>query len=62
MPASKPPEGFTELQQQAFLLKQRILSGESIPLDDLKSFLLSANGALDKQRQEREKPTDIDFF
>lgn len=55
-------DSLTPLQVEAKTLKARIQSGENVPLDDLKSFILKANGALDKQRKEENKPQDVDFF
>lgn len=43
-------------------LKRRILSGESVPLDELKTFILFSNNSLQEQRKSREKPTDVEFF
>jgi hypothetical protein len=43
-------------------LRQRMLAGEKIPLDELRAFILSSNGSLQEQRKQREKPTDVEFF
>lgn len=60
------PRGFTPDQQQtAREIKARIQSGETVPLEELKAFLKSAEAELSKTRLARnvkEKQTDVDFF
>jgi hypothetical protein len=70
MPALSPPfpqAGFSETQKLAALeLKARMLSGEKIPIEELKAFVLrsekdlSANRA--KEAKAEKKPDDVDFF
>lgn len=46
-------------------LKSRILSGERIPLEELRAFILAAESDLTTERKKRnsgEKPKDVDFF
>lgn len=52
----------TPSQLEALSLRQRMLAGEKIPLDELRSFILSSTGTLEGQRKQREKPTDVEFF
>ena len=60
------PRGFsTDQQQAAREIKARIQAGETVPLEDLKAFLKSAEADLSKTRLARnvkEKQTDVDFF
>lgn len=60
------PAGFSpEQAQSAREIKARILAGETIPLADLKSFILSAERDLTKARKVENikvKQTDVDFF
>ena len=60
------PQGFsTSLQHQALSIAQRIQSGENIPLDELKAFILAGDSDLTKTakvRNGKEKATDVDFF
>lgn len=64
MPADKPVEFFSEEQKSLALdIKQRILSGEKIPLTELISFLGESRKVVASERKVREnKPTDVDFF
>jgi predicted nucleotidyltransferase len=48
--------------QQAASLRARILAGESVPLDELKEFIITSNTSLEIQRKTRDKPSDVDFF
>lgn len=52
------------LLQEAQDLKARLLSGETIPLEELKAFILKANSSLSTQRKSKETPkdSDVDFF
>lgn len=58
--------GFTDpLKLSALSLKSRILSGEAIPLSELKAFILSAEKDLGENRMKAakiEKKQDVDFF
>lgn len=47
---------------QAELLKNRILSGEPVPLSDMIDFIRQANQTLETQRRTVETPKDADFF
>lgn len=61
-----PQAGFSERAKLAALeLKARILAGESVPLEELRTFLQSASNDMEKTRVKRVKPlkdTDVDFF
>lgn len=55
----------TEMEYRAADMQQRILSGDQIPLDELRAFILFANEDCKEKRTERNKaaPTDdVDFF
>ena len=50
---------------QALSIAQRIQSGENIPLDELRAFILAGDSDLTKTakvRNGKEKATDVDFF
>lgn len=55
------------MHQQAQLLKALLLSGEKVPLEQLRAFLLNADKDLDANRVKKakafkEKPSDVNFF
>ena len=52
----------TPAQEKAMELKNRLLSGENVPLDELREFIRLANGTLARQRKAADTPTDVDFF
>lgn len=64
------PRQPSDTQRMANLdLKARILSGEKIPLNELRAFILAAEADLSDKRTKRnapepkaEKPKDVDFF
>lgn len=60
------PAGFSPDQgQKARDIKARILSGEPVPLEELRLFILAAERDLTKARKAENvkvKQTDVDFF
>jgi hypothetical protein len=60
------PAGFSPAQAQAARdIKARLLAGESIPLEELKLFILSSERDLTQSRKAENtviKATDVDFF
>ena len=53
----------TPVQAEARLLRSRIESGEEVPLEDLRTFILRANSNLKTQRKtDDRKEGEIDFF
>ena len=59
----KVPDG---LAMQNLDLKARILSGENIPLEELRQFILTAEKGFNAERKRRNRaetePKDVDFF
>lgn len=49
-------------EEKSLSLKTRLFSGEKIPLDELKEFILLSYSTLEKQKKAAEKPTDVNFF
>lgn len=61
------PSPPSPVQEKARALRARFLSGEKIPLDDLREFILAAHSSLSEQRSEENKKapagdSEIDFF
>ena len=60
------PAGFSaSLRQHALDLRTRMQNGETIPLSELKAFILEADADLSTSRAKRANPpksTDVDFF
>jgi hypothetical protein len=59
------PSNPSPLPEKASEIKTRILLGETVPLDELISFLKQTEFSLSAERKIREKPTkadDVDFF
>ena len=51
------------VRETAEALKQRLLSGEKIPLEEISKFLSSASDVTNREKRKLEtKPTDVDFF
>jgi len=48
---------------KATQLSQRILSGEKIPLEELREFIIAANTKLTGDQKKKDTPPkDVDFF
>jgi hypothetical protein len=47
---------------EALKLRQRLSSGEKVPLPDLIAFICLSNQSLEKQRVKTETSKDVDFF
>ena len=60
------PRGLTESTKlEALALKARIQSGEAVPLEELRAFILSADKDLTATRKTRVNPVksdDVNFF
>lgn len=55
----------TNAKQLALEMKARILSGEKIPIEEIRAFILKADFDLETTRIKtatKEKISDVDFF
>ena len=62
MTTSSPP---LTIPERAALLRQRIQSGETIPLPEISAFLAEARKAITTERRKVDvkiPPKDVDFF
>lgn len=65
-PEPFPQGGLTpDAKIKALHLQARLLSGEEVPLDEIKEFLINADFDLEKTKVKRStiiKKEDVDFF